>query len=174
MKIKKRKNIFVMSVSISVAMGILILIPQKILSQPTQLMLDIGAAQFSADSLKREITKKILSDADKKEIRSCEKEKAQSLNNCRNSDSTIAEVNRKLNEAKLNNANPNDPAIQSLLEKKFALEKGCDEAFASTAKGKKCLMGENQRKQALDKALAKDKGYQKLLERAQSVGSEHL
>ncbi len=165
---------FVIQIAISVSFLILILIPQKGFSQPPQSMPEIGAAQFSADSLKRVITKRILSDAGKKEIRSCEKEKTQSLNHCRNSDSTFAEVNRKINDAKLTNANPNDPAIQSLLEKKFALEKSCDDAFNSTAKGKQCLVGENQRKQALDRALAKDKGYQKLIERSQSMGTEHL
>jgi hypothetical protein len=143
-------------------------------AQPPMSMPDEGSAQASMDSLRREITKRILSDAEKKDIRACEREKSQFLKQCRTADTAHAGVDRRLNDAKLQSANPNDPAIQALLERKFTLEKGCDDKYSATARGKQCLSGEQKRQAALEKALAKDKGYQALKQRAEAVGAEHL
>ena len=131
----------------------------------------------SLDSLKRVITRRILSDADKKEIRACDREKTQFLQKCR-ADSSYAKVDRDLNEAKLRGADMNDPAVQSLMEKKFAAEKSCDDRYAAQARGKQCLAGEDKRRQALEKALKADKQYQSLLKKAEPsvplMGSEQL
>lgn len=143
-------------------------------AQPPLSMPDQGSAQFSLDSLRRVITKRILSDADKREIRSCDREKTQFLKQCREADPVTADVDKRLNEAKLKSADPNDPAIQALMERKFTLEKGCDDKFAATARGKQCVSGEQKRQAALEKALAKDKAYQDLRLRAEAVGSQHL
>jgi hypothetical protein len=143
-------------------------------AQPPMSMPDEGSAQASADSLKREITKRILSDAEKKEIRACDREKAQFLKQCRAADPAHADVDKRLNQAKLQSADPNDPSIQALLERKFTLEKGCDDKFTAQPRGKQCVAEEGKRQAALEKALAKDKAYQALLQRAQAVGAEHL
>jgi hypothetical protein len=132
------------------------------------------AVSFSLDSLQRVISRRILNDADKKDIRACEREKSQFLKQCRASDSATASVDKKLNEAKSTGANPNDPAIQALLEKKFALEKACDDAFSALARGKQCLAGEDKRRVALEKALKQDKQYQSMLKKAQPPGPEPL
>lgn len=119
----------------------------------------------SLDSLKREITRRILSDADKKEIRACDREKAQFLKGCR-ADTAYARTDRELNDAKLHGADMNDPAVQALMERKFFAEKACDDRFAAMARGKQCLAGEGTRRQALEKALKADKAYQSLLKKA--------
>lgn len=128
----------------------------------------------SLDSLKREITRRILSDAEKKEIRSCDREKSQFLKQCRASDTANAEVDRKITDAKLNGADPNDPAVAALMERKFVLEKACDDRFTATPRGKQCLAGEGKRRKALDKALLKDKQYQALLKKSEARASETL
>jgi hypothetical protein len=131
----------------------------------------------SLDSLQREITRRILSDADKKEIRACDRGKAQFLKGCR-SDTAYARVDRELNDAKLHGADMNDPAVQSLMEKKFNAEKACDDKYHALAVGKQCLAGEGKRRQALEKALKADKHYQSLLKKAEPGamlrGSERL
>lgn len=128
----------------------------------------------SVDSLKRVITRRILSDADKKAIRSCDREKYAFLKKCRDADTANAGVDRRLNEAKLKGANQADTAVQSLLEKKFLYEKGCDDVFAATAKGKQCLAGETERRAALEKALKKDAAYQELLRKSEAEVSGSL
>jgi hypothetical protein len=131
----------------------------------------------SLDSLERVIQRRILSDADKKEIRACDREKTQFLKGCR-ADSAYARVDRELNDAKLHGADMNDPAVQALMEKKFAAEKACDEAFHALPRGKQCRAGGEKRRQALEKALRADKQYQSLLKKAgpgpAPAGAEHL
>lgn len=131
----------------------------------------------SLDSLQREIQKRILSDADKKEIRACDREKAKFLKDCR-SDTAYARVDHDLNDAKLHGADMNDPAVQALMEKKFAAEKACDDRYAAQPRGKQCLAGEDKRRKALDKALKADKQYQSLLKKSQPnpppAGTEQL
>lgn len=130
------------------------------------------ALMNSIDSLKRVITRRILSDAEKKEIRACDREKSQYLRQCRAADTAGAGVDRRIMDAKRNGADLNDPAVQALLERKFALEKACDDAFAALPRGKQCLAGESKRRRALEKALKKDKEYQSLLKRAESMGPD--
>lgn len=132
------------------------------------------AAQFSLDSARRAIQLRILTPTDKKEIRACDREKTEFLKQCRASEPASLELDRKLNEAKLGGANPNDPAIQALLEKKFLLEKTCDDRYNATARGKQCLSGEQKRQSALNQALAGDKDYQKLRKRSQTAPSQPL
>ncbi|HKP95202.1 MAG TPA: hypothetical protein VJ385_05540 [Fibrobacteria bacterium] len=128
----------------------------------------------SLDSLKRVIARRILSDAEKKDIRACDREKSRYLKQCRAGDTATARVDRQLTEAKRTGADPNDPAIQALLERKFALEKACDDAFAALPRGKQCRTGENKRREALEKALQKDKQYQALLKKTEAPGPEPL
>lgn len=128
----------------------------------------------SLDSLQRVITRRILNDADKKDIRACDREKSQSLKQCRTADTAGAQVDRKISDAKQSGADPNDPAVQALMERKFALEKACDEAFAATPRGKQCLAGEAKRRTALEKALKADKQYQALLKKTEAAGPEPL
>ena len=142
-------------------------------AQPMQAAQD-PALLNSLDSLKRVITRRILSDAEKKEIRACDREKAQYLKRCRAADTAGAQIDRKLNEAKQSSANPDDPAIQALLERKFSLEKACDEGFNALPRGKQCLVGEGKRRTSLEKALKADKAYQALLKKSEPSGPEPL
>ena len=135
---------------------------------------EANVIQFQLDSLKREVSKRILSDVDKKEIRSCDRDKAQFLKQCRVLETEYPEVEKRLNEAKLGNGDPNSPAIQSLMEKKFILEKTCDDRFSADPRGKQCQSGEKKREVELNKALTKDSQYQKLLKKSQTKPSEHL
>jgi hypothetical protein len=128
----------------------------------------------SLDSLQRVITRRILSEADKKEIRACDREKSQFLTQCRAADPANAEVDRKIAEAKLRGADPNDPAVAALLERKFAFEKACDDRYTATPRGKQCLAGEDKRRAALEKALKQDLQYQALLKKTGPKGPEPL
>jgi hypothetical protein len=150
------------------ALGLVLLcVPAR--SQPSQ----DAAVFFSLDSLQRVIARRILSDADKKEIRACEREKSLALKQCRSGDSAHARVDGLISEAKKTGANPNDPAVEALLEKKFALEKSCDDAFNAQPRGKQCRAGEDKRRKALEKALQEDKAYQRLLEISRTNPAEH-
>lgn len=128
----------------------------------------------SLDSLQRVITRRIMSDADKKELRACDREKSQFLKECRASDTAQARVDRQITEAKLSGADPNDPAVAALLERKFSFEKGCDDRYTATPRGKQCLAGEAKRRAALEKALKQDKQYQALLKKVEAKGPEPL
>jgi hypothetical protein len=141
------------------------------IAQPILPMPNEDSSQMTLDSLRRAITKRILTDGDKKEIRACEREKSQFLKDCRLAETGTAELERKINEAKLNSADPNAPEIQALLEKKFALEKTCDDRFSATKRGKQCLSGEKKRQKALEKALKEDKDYQKWWGRTQKTSA---
>lgn len=143
-------------------------------AQPLPSLPDQGSDQFSLDSLRREITKRILSDADKKEIQSCNREKTLFLKQCRIAEPGSKDLDRQINEAKLSGANPNDPAIQSLMERKFTLEKTCDDRFTVTSLGGKCRSSDQKRHVALEKALASDKSYQALLHRVRAEDSKDL
>lgn len=127
-----------------------------------------------ADSLRRVIEKRTYSDADKKEIRACGREKTDFLKQARSADPEYAKVDQALNQAKLSGGNPNDPAIMSLMEKKFSYEKAFDERYIATPKGKKCTEGEARRSKAVAAALEKDKQYQELLKRIAASSSDHL
>lgn len=127
-----------------------------------------------ADSLRRVIEKRTYSDADKKEIRTCGREKTEFLKLARSADPEYAKVDQALNQAKLSGANPNDPAIMALMERKFAFEKAFDERYTATPKGKKCTEGEARRHKAVTAALEKDKPYQDLLKRIAASSSDHL
>lgn len=115
---------------------------------------------FRLDSLERSISKRILSETDKREIRACGRGKSDFLRRLRAQDSTYAHVDRDLNAAKLAGADPNQPSILALMEKKFAFEKSFDDRYASTPKGKACIQGESKRRKALASALEKDQEYQ--------------
>jgi hypothetical protein len=128
----------------------------------------------SLDSLKRVITRRILSDGEKKEIRSCDREKSQFLKQCRSSDTAHAQVDRLITDAKLRGADPNDPAVAALLERKFTYEKACDDRYSATPRGKQCLSGEGKRREALEKALKQDKQYQSLLKKADPQGGSGM
>lgn len=125
----------------------------------------------SADSLRREIEKRTYSDADKKAIRACNREKADYLKQARGAEPEYARTDKALTEAKLAGGSMDDPAIQALLERKFAFEKRFDDGYRSTPGGKKCVDGELRRHKAVTAALAKDKQYQALQKRiAESAG----
>jgi hypothetical protein len=128
----------------------------------------------SLDSLQREITRRILSDADKKNLRACDREKSQFLKECRAADTAQVRVDRQISDAKLSGADPNDPAVAALLERKFSSEKACDDRYTSTPRGKQCLAGEDKRRAALEKALKQDKQYQALLKKIAVRGPEPL
>lgn len=119
----------------------------------------------SADSLRREIEKRTYSDADKKEIRACNREKTDFLRQARSAEAEYAKTDKSLNEAKLAGGSLEDPAIQALMERKFSFEKRFDDAYRATPGGKKCVDGELRRHKAVTAALAKDKQYQTLLKR---------
>lgn len=127
-----------------------------------------------ADSLRRVIEKRTYSDADKKEIRTCGREKTDFLKQARTADPEYAKVDQALNQAKLSGANPNDPAIMSLMERKFAFEKAFDERYIATPKGRKCTEGEARRHKAVTAALEKDKPYQEILKRIAASSPDHL
>jgi hypothetical protein len=126
------------------------------------------AIAMKIDSLRRAINLRTLSDADKKEIRSCDRDKAAFLKAARAAEPGYAPVDKALTEAKLAGANPNDSAVMALLEKKFGYEKAFDQRFYADARGKKCGDGDARRAKALARALEKDKRYQALLQRART------
>ena len=122
------------------------------------------------DSLEHALSKRILGEGDKREIRACGRGKSEFLKRLRSGDSAYAGVDRDLNAAKLAGADPNQPSIVALMEKKFAFEKSFDDRYASTSEGKACIQGEAKRRRALAQALEKDKEYQTLLKKAARLG----
>jgi len=162
------------SFKLEVWLGVFLVSAASLFSQTKNPIPDQGNALFAVDSAKREISKKILSPTDKKNIRSCDREKMDFLKACRERDPENQSITKLLNEAKMNSANPEDPAIQSLLEKKFSLEKKCDDKYQATSAGKICFANEAKRQSDLEKALSTDKGYQLLLKKTQPMGSEPL
>lgn len=165
-----------MRLSLAFASALMLSAALPAAAQPSATPVDPSVLN-SLDSLQRVVQRRILSDADKKEIRACDREKAKFLKDCR-SDSAYARVDRDLNDAKLHGADMNDPAVQALMEKKFAAEKACDDRYAAQPRGKQCLAGEEKRRKALDKALKADKQYQSLLKKSEPnpapLGAEHL
>ncbi len=131
-----------------------------------------AALQFSLDSAQRDMRRKILSDVDKKEIRTCEREKSLALKQCRDAQATRAGLEYNLNQAKLKGGDPNDPVVQSTMEQLFGLEKACDDQYNATPRAKQCLSGEQKRQAALEKVLAADKAYQGLLKKSKSTTPE--
>jgi hypothetical protein len=127
-----------------------------------------------ADSLRRAIERRTLSDADKKEIRACDRDKAEFLRKARAGEAGYAEVDARIREAKIGGADPNDPAVMALLERKFAFEKKFDERYRATPKGKSCTAGEARRQKAIAAALEKDREYQALLKRIASSSRDHM
>ena len=152
---------------------LLLLSAFPVLSQSPQLPQD-AAASFSLDSLQRVIARRILGPADKQEMRSCQQEKSRALQLCRERDPARAQVDSQINQAKRSGGDPNDPAIQALMERKFNLERSCDEAFNAKPAGKRCLAGEAKRRKALEQALKRDPEYRKLSEALPPAGSQHL
>jgi hypothetical protein len=128
----------------------------------------------SLDSLQRAISRRILTEADKKELRACDREKSQFLKECRAADTAQTRVDKQISDAKLSGADPNDPAVAALLERKFSSEKACDDRYTATPRGKQCLAGEGKRRSALEKALKQDKRYQALLKKIEAKGPEPL
>lgn len=128
----------------------------------------------SLDSLRRVINVRLLGDADKKEMRACDRDKARFLKDARAADPAYAQTDKSLNEAKLSGADPNDPSIQALMEKKFNYEKTFDQRYYATPPGKKCAEGDERRAKALAKALEKDKDYQALLKKARNSPAQSL
>ena len=118
--------------------------------------------QAKLDSLKRVITGKVFSDADKKDIRGCDRDKTQFLKRLRDAEPGYTRVDSALTRAKLGGADPNSPEVMALLEKKFTFEKGFDDKFTATPRGKKCAEGEGRRRRILEAALKKDREYQSL------------
>lgn len=127
-----------------------------------------------ADSLRREIEKRTYSDADKKQIRACGREKQEFLKQARGADPEYAKTDKALTEAKLAGASMNDPAVLKLMERKFAFEKAFDEKYLATPKGKACGEGEVRRHKAVTAALEKDKQYQDLLKRIAASSADHM
>jgi hypothetical protein len=129
---------------------------------------------MSLDSLRRVINLRVLSDADKKAIRACDRDKSRFLKEARAAEPGYAQVDKSLNEAKLAGADPNEPSIQALMEKKFTFEKSFDQRFYATPVGRKCSEGDERHAKALAKALEKDKEYQALLKKARNLPSQSL
>lgn len=127
-----------------------------------------------ADSLRRAIERRTYSEADKKEIRACDREKSDFLKQARAADPEFGKVDKALLEARIAGGSPNDPAVLSLLERKFVLEKAFDERYAATARGKTCNAGAARRLKAVTAALEKDTTYQDLLKRIAASSSDHL
>lgn len=127
-----------------------------------------------ADSLRRHIERTTYTDADKKELKACNREKADFLKQARGADPEYAKTDHALREAKLAGAGMNDPAVLSLMERKFAFEKAFDEKYLATPKGKRCAEGELKRHRAVEAALKRHKGYQDLIERIEAAPDTHM
>lgn len=153
-----------------------LLIPALLHSQPMRAPappLD-PALVAQADSLRRHIERTTYTDADKKELKACNREKSDFLKQARGADPEYAKTDKALREAKLAGADMNDPAVLALMEKKFTFEKAFDDKYLATAKGKKCAEGELQRHRAVEAALGKHKAYQDLLKRVNASSADHM
>jgi hypothetical protein len=124
--------------------------------------------------MRRAIERRTYSDADKKEIRACDREKSDFLKRARTADPEYGQVDQALLKARIAGGAPDDPAILALMERKFAFEKAFDDRYLATSRGKVCAAGAARRSKAVNAALEKDKAYQDLLKRIAASSADHL
>lgn len=156
--------------------GFLLMLASTVFAQPMRPPappLD-PALVAQADSLRRHIERTTYTDADKKELKACNREKTDFLKQARGADPEYAKTDAALRDAKLAGADMNDPAVLSLMERKFGFEKAFDDKYLATPKGKKCAEGELKRHKAVEAALKKHKGYQDLLKRIETAPSSPM
>jgi hypothetical protein len=125
---------------------------------------------FKLDSLEREIRKRTLTDQDKKQISQCARTKRQFLQERRNALPEVAEVDSALRAIKLKGVRPDDPQANRLMERKYSLEQGFENAWQATAEGKRCTAADSTRRRAGDAALKAHPHYQRLQERLKQKG----
>jgi hypothetical protein len=127
-----------------------------------------------ADSLRRHIERTTYTDADKKELKACNREKTDFLKQARGADPEYAKTDHALREAKLAGADMNDPAVLALMERKFTFEKTFDDKYLATPKGKHCAEGELKRHKAVAAALKRHKEYQDQMRRIEAAPSSAM
>lgn len=130
----------------------------------------IDSLVFKIDSLEREIRKRVLTDADKKQISQCARVQRQFLQERRAAMPEVAEVDSALRELKLKRVRPDDPQAERLMSRKFSLEQGFENAWQATAEGKRCTDADAKRRSAGDAALKADAQYRALQERMKRKG----
>lgn len=170
------KSIPAIRISIAGVAGFLLLLAFSVHAQPMRSPappLD-PALVAKADSLRRHIERTTYTDADKKSLKACNREKADFLKQARGADPEYAKTDNALREAKLAGADMNDPAVLALMERKFNYEKTFDDRYLATPKGKRCAEGEQKRHKAVEAALKRHKEYQDLIKRIESAPSSTL
>jgi hypothetical protein len=116
------------------------------------------------------LTVKVLTPDDQKNIRSCRGDKQTFLKSEREKEKSYAALDQALLEAKLKESNPNDTAIQKLMEKKYNFEQKFENTYIKTSKGKVCLEQEKQRNKKISKALDQSPEYRSLKQKVQLPG----
>lgn len=130
----------------------------------------VDSLVFRLDSLEREIRKRSVTDKDKKQISQCARTKRQFLQERRAAIPEVAEVDSALRAIKLKGVRPDDPQANRLMERKYSLEQGFENAWQATAEGKRCTDADSTRRRAGDAALKSDAQYQRLQERLKQKG----
>ncbi len=125
-------------------------------------------ARIRLDSLQRALTVKVLTPTDQKNLRICRQEKQEFLKVARLNEKDLASLDQALLEAKLKDVNPNDTAIQELLQRKYTLEQKIENAYIASARGKVCLTQEKQREKKIAAAVKQSLEYQALKQKTES------
>ncbi len=121
--------------------------------------------QRQADSLAREVTRGLLTDLDKRDIRTCDSAKRVFLQDLRQRDTNYAHIDNRLRQAKLNRADPNSNSVRSLLEAKFRKEERFEQTYLATLPGAGCHEKESKRYARIQAALNVHAEYQSLQDR---------
>ncbi len=123
--------------------------------------IDAFQARGKMDSLREQLDRAIFPPAEKKAWRDCIRGKSEFLAQGRKSDPAFAEVDSLIKRAKVAHADPEDPAVLALMERKYSLEQGLENGWNAAAKGKNCLAIEEKRRRKLESMLDSNPEYRK-------------
>jgi hypothetical protein len=111
-----------------------------------------------------------LTEEDKRHLSECARTQRQFLVESRLKAPEVAKVDSLLRAIKLKGVGPEDAEALRLMQKKYSLEQGFDDAWNATVEGKRCKAADEKRRQREEKALQAHPAYQRLLEQLKQQG----
>lgn len=103
---------------------------------------DTALRALRLDSLRFALKRRLLTDEEKKVLGRCARHRDSLLRAWRRAEPGSSDLHRALEEAKRENASPEDPKVLALLERKFALEKKLEDRYGRLPAAKGCREAE--------------------------------
>lgn len=126
--------------------------------------------EMKRDSLERAIRRNVLTTEDKQQLSACARTQRQFLVESRLKNPETSRVDSLLRAIKLKGVGPDDAEALRLMQKKYSLEQGFEDAWNATIEGKRCRSADEKRRQREDKALQEHPGYQRILGQLKQQG----